>query len=189
MQRIRAFKEYVGKVKEQLLRRLKAYAKDQTVKGKQTQEKQTQDRRAAQEEAIRRDRELGRVERVMAVSGQLIQDAVDRLLPPPDAAPLWSLSDMDEDKADSGSQTDASNEQERVERTLAASSQLIQDAVDRLQAAPDAAPRKAYPDMDENEAADEGENKSSDSDSERPGGHEGDNSQGDVVTSDSDPEE
>jgi hypothetical protein len=125
----------------------------------------------------------------MAVSGQLIQDAVDRLLPPPDAAPLCSLSDMDEDEADSGSQTDTSNEQERVERTLAASSQLIQDALDRLQAAPDAAPRQAYPDMDEDEATDEGENKPSDSDSEGPGGHEGDNSQGDVATSDSDPEE
>jgi hypothetical protein len=128
----------VGKVKAQLLRWLKAFTKDQAVKRMQIQERETQDIRAEREVTGRREQEEDRVDRAIDMSGQLMQDALSRLLPPPDAAPKRDLPDVDEDE-DNEVAGNMSEEQDRVEQTLAMSSQHMREAMTGLLTPPDTA--------------------------------------------------
>jgi hypothetical protein len=165
MQDIGASREFVGKVKAQLLRRLKAYTKDQGVKRTQMKERETKDLRALREDMGRRDKEKARVERALAMSGQLMQDALEMILSPPATGPICTLSDEEEDEGDAAA-ADTDEEKSRVEGTLAMASLHMRDAMDRLLAPPDAAPQWTLSDLDEDEAPSEAGRNTSDSDTE-----------------------
>ena len=178
MQRIGASTEYIRKVKSQLLERLKAYTKDQSVKRTQVQETKTQDRRAEQEVIDRQNKEEDRVARSLTLASRHMQEAVARLLP-----------DLDEDKGDNEAVNNMSREQGRVERTLDESARHMQDAMAMLLSPPDTAPQWTLSDPEADEAISDGENNTIDSDSDEPGEQERNETQANINTTDSDSEE